>query len=89
MLLIILYQVTTLVATFGTKFDDVVGSGDDIETALRHFEYMSVNLFCPNNTSVEPDDELIKWFEDEVYPRYKDHPSIEILLQNTDLGVGD
>jgi len=81
--------VTTLVAHFGTKFDDVVGSGDDIETALKHFEYMSVNLFCPNNTAVEPDSELIKWFEDEVYPRYKDHPSIEILLQNTDLGVGD
>lgn len=51
---------TTLVATFGTKFDYVVGSGDDIETALKHFEYMSVNLFCPNNTAVEPDSELIK-----------------------------
>jgi hypothetical protein len=73
----------------GTKGEDRGHIVNDIETALRHFEYMSVNLFCPNNTSVEPDDELIKWFEEEVYPRYKDYPSIEILLQNTDLGVGD
>ena len=73
----------------GTKGEEKGHIVSDIETALKHFEYMSVNLFCPNNTAVESDSELIKWFEEVVYPQYKDHPSIEILLQNTDLGVGD
>lgn len=77
--------VCLLCGTKGESQDHIVR---DIETALKHFEYMSVNVFCPNGTEVEADAELIKWFGDEVYPKYKDHPSIEILLQNTDLGVG-
>ena len=61
----------------------------DIELAKSHFEYFSVNLFCNNHTCVERDEELAKWFVREVYPSIKDDPRIEILLSNTDLGVGE
>lgn len=60
----------------------------DIATARRHFEYMSVNLFCNNTTDVKRDDDLARWFVNEVYPTIKDDDRIEVLLNNTDLGVG-
>ena len=60
----------------------------DIELAQRHFEYFSVNLFCNNTTSVRRDEALVKWFIQEVYPKIKDNPKIEILIENSDLGVG-
>ena len=60
----------------------------DIETASRYFEYFSVNLFCDNGTPVRRSEELVSWFKDTVYPTLKDIPAIEVLLENTDLGVG-
>lgn len=60
----------------------------DIATASRHFEYFSVNVFCNNGTAVKRNEELVEWFAAEVYPRIKDDPRIEVLIENTDLGVG-
>lgn len=60
----------------------------DIETAQTHFEYFSVNVFCNNSTSVKQDKKLAQWFTKEVYPRIKDEEGIEVLMENTDLGVG-
>ena len=60
----------------------------DIELAKEHFEYFSVNVFCDNHTSVKQDKDLATWFAKEVYPLIKDEPSIEVLMENTDLGVG-
>ena len=60
----------------------------DIEIAKKHFEYFSVNVFCNNSTSVKQDKELAQWFAWEVYPRIKDEERIEVLMENTDLGVG-
>lgn len=60
----------------------------DIELARRHFEYFSVNVFCNNTTNIKRDPELVEWFVREVYPTIKDDPRIEVLIDNTDLGVG-
>lgn len=60
----------------------------DIELANKHFEYFSVNVYTPNSTEIKPDLDLIKWFRCEVYPEIKDLAKVEILLNNTDLGVG-
>lgn len=60
----------------------------DIALAKQHFEYFSVNVFCNNHTSVKQDKELANWFAQEVYPTIKDDPHIEVLMENTDLGVG-
>ena len=61
---------------------------EDIELAQRHFEYFSVNLFCNNTTTIRRDEALVEWFIQEVYPTIKDNPKIEILIENSDLGVG-
>ena len=60
----------------------------DISLAEQYFEYASVNVFCENTTAIKRDEELVKWFVDEVYPMLKQSKKIEILINNTDLGVG-
>ena len=60
----------------------------DIELARQHFEYFSVNVFCNNHTEVKQDKESATWFAQEVYPTIKEDTRIEILMENTDLGVG-
>ncbi|MBR4044283.1 MAG: hypothetical protein IKJ10_06550 [Bacteroidaceae bacterium] len=60
----------------------------DIELAKQHFEYFSVNVFCNNHTEVKQDKKLAIWFAQEVYPTIKEDTRIEILMENTDLGVG-
>ena len=61
---------------------------NDIRIAREHFEYFSVNVFCNNSTPVKQDSELAGWFAREVYPQIKDVDGIEVLMENTDLGVG-
>lgn len=60
----------------------------DIALAKEHFEYFSVNVFCNNHTSVKQNPELASWFAQEVYPMIKSDSRIEVLMENTDLGVG-
>ena len=60
----------------------------DINIATENFDYFSVNVFCPNSTDVELDEDLYKWFSEELYPTIKHVPNCEILIENTDLGVG-
>jgi hypothetical protein len=60
----------------------------DIALAEQYFEYASVNVFCENTTAVKRDDELAKWFVEHIYPKLKQSDKIEILINNTDLGVG-
>ena len=60
----------------------------DIELIERHFEYASVNVFNNNTTGVKQDPELVKWFTAELYPTLQNNPKIEVLIENTDLGVG-
>ena len=61
---------------------------NDIALAEQYFEYASLNVFCENTTAVKHDDELVRWFVNEAYPNLKKSDRIEILINNTDLGVG-
>lgn len=60
----------------------------DIDLAERHFEYYSVNVFCPNTTALRRNDDMLRWFLAEVYPTLQKSSKAEILIDNTDLGVG-
>lgn len=61
----------------------------DISLGLSCFERICVNIMCRNTTAVSPDAEVIKLFREKLYPRYKDNERIDILINNTDFGVGD
>ena len=77
--------VCLLCCTDGDSKDRIL---KDIALAQEHFEYASVNVFCENTTSLQRDEELANWFVEEVYPKLKQSKKIEILINNTDLGVG-
>jgi len=61
---------------------------ENIKIADKYFEYFSVNIFQENSTEVKQDKELVAWFKNEIYPELKENLKAEILLSNTDLGVG-
>ena len=61
---------------------------NDLALAKKYFDYYSVNLFCNNSTEVKRDEELAKWFIEEVAPGLRKLKGCEVLIDNTDLGVG-
>ena len=60
----------------------------DIETGLSHFDRVCVNLMAENSAEIKPDADAHAAFLQSVYPRYRDDPRVDILLDNTDFGVG-
>ncbi len=61
---------------------------NDIETADKYFSYCSINVFAQNSKDLKRDQQLVDWFCREVVPKYENNPKFEILINNTDLGVG-
>ena len=60
----------------------------DIQMVKKHFRLGTINVFTNNTTPVKQDPELVKWFIEE-YSWLKEDPSVEVLYENTDFGVGD
>jgi hypothetical protein len=42
-----------------------------------------------NTAPLQPCDAVREIFVNEIYPLYKENPRVDILLHNTDFGVGD
>ena len=60
----------------------------DLDTGLRLFDRVCVNIMTPNTTRVKPDTAVIDIFRKNLYDSYIGNPRVDILLQNTDFGVG-
>ncbi len=60
----------------------------DIRMVKKHFRLGTVSVFTNNTTKIRQDPELVKWFVRE-YAWLREDPSIEVLYENTDFGVGD
>lgn len=74
---------------FGLPGQTVESMRNDIETGLKHFERICVNIMVENEAPLQPSDQVRQAFVNEIYPDYKDNPRVDILLHNTDFGVGD
>lgn len=74
---------------FGLKGQTVDSMRADMETGLRHFRRICVNIMVQNSTKILPDPQVISDFIRELYPLYKDNERVDILLNNTDFGVGN
>ena len=61
---------------------------DDIETGLKYFERVCVNIMVENGTRIKPDLDVINIFRDRIYADYIHDGRVDILMQNTDFGVG-
>ncbi len=60
----------------------------DISIGLKYFKRVCINIMVANTMPIMPDPRVIKIFEEEIYPLYRDDPRVDILLNNTDFGVG-
>ena len=77
--------VCLLCCTEGESRERIVS---DIQKAEELFEYYSINLFCNNSTTIKRSEELADWFIKNIYHKAERSTKAEILLNNTDLGVG-
>ncbi len=60
----------------------------DIHILQSHFKLGTINVYVNNTTDIKRDEELVEWFTEKY--RYLDKdPSIEVLYNNVDFGVGD
>lgn len=73
---------------FGLHGQTVDSMRNDIETGLAHFSRICINIMVENTTSVKPDPAVIRAFLQELYPLYKENDRVDILIDNTDFGVG-
>ena len=73
---------------FGINGQTLVSMEQDILLGLKYFERICLNIMCENSTSVRPDKEVIAIFREKLYPKYIENDCVDILIENTDFGVG-
>lgn len=78
-----IYSVCLLVCTKG-QTEEMIKK--DIELGLKYFKNITVNIFINNGTSVERDENLVKWFI-KNYKHLQNDDRVELLIDNKDLGV--
>lgn len=61
---------------------------NDIETGLKYFDRVCVNIMTPNTTKIKPDTAVISVFKNKVAKKYINNSRVDILFENTDFGVG-
>ena len=59
----------------------------DIDILENHFERGCINVFVENTTDIKRDEKLVEWFINK-YKYLEENDNIEVLINNTDLGVG-
>ena len=74
---------------FGLPGQTIESMEQDIKTGLHYFERICINIMQKNSRPIQPDPKIIQQFLDCLYPKYKNNPRVDILLNNTDFGVGE
>ena len=73
---------------FGVTGQTLESMTEDIETGLKLFERICIDIMVENSREIHPDNNVIEMFMKNLYPKYIDNPRVDILLHNTDFGVG-
>ncbi len=60
----------------------------DMKILKEYFSLGTVNVYTDNTTKVKKDPQLIEWFKEE-YKSLIEDPTVEVLFENTDFGVGN
>ncbi len=60
----------------------------DIKMLKENFSLGTINVFTDNSTDVKRDPVLVDWFM-KKYSYLLDDPTVEVLYEKTDFGVGD
>lgn len=73
---------------FGLEGQTEASMRYDIETGLAYFKRVCINIMVENTTKIKPCPAVIEVFMNTLYPLYRNHERVDILLENTDFGVG-
>lgn len=60
----------------------------DIDTGLKYFDRICINIMQENGRPIKPDRKVIQLFIEEIYPSYIKDNRVDILMENTAFGVG-
>ncbi|MDD6070738.1 MAG: radical SAM protein [Clostridiales bacterium] len=74
---------------FGLSHQTLASMQRDIGIGLRFFERICINIMVENSTKIKPDEKVIQVFCQELYNKYINDDRIDILMENTEFGVGD
>jgi hypothetical protein len=74
-----------LIGIKGQKIEIV---NQDIIISLATFKRVCINIFTPNDTAMEIDHQIIKWFKDTWYAKLINDKNVDVLLDNSAFGVG-
>lgn len=74
---------------FGIDGQTYQSMKNDIELGLKYFERICINIMNNNSTGIKPCKRVIDEFINNIYPAIADDDRIDILINNTDFGVGD
>lgn len=61
---------------------------NDIETGLKFFNRVCINIMNDNSTPIKPNKDVINLFAKKIAPCYIDNDRVDILMENTEFGVG-
>lgn len=73
---------------FGIPGQTAASMTRDVKVGLTHFDRVCVNVMTENTSRIKPDPSVIAVFAKEVCPAFSDDPRVDILMENTDFGVG-
>ncbi len=73
---------------FGVSGQTLGSMENDIQISLKYFSRVCINIMTENKTPIKPDKEVIKIFREKLYKKYKDCEKVDILIENTDFGIG-
>ena len=79
-------QINLLVGVKGQNLEQIE---KDLEIGINNFERICVNIYKEMEDIMPQDEEIKKQFIEKIYPKYKDSQKVDILIENTDFGVGD
>lgn len=79
-------EVNLLIGVKGQSFEQIK---KDIKIGVENFERVCVNLYKQMPDIMLADERLKERFIKEIYPIYKENEKVDILIENTDFGVGD
>ncbi|MGL4606039.1 MAG: radical SAM protein [Eubacteriaceae bacterium] len=74
---------------FGIKGQQKETFQEDVKIAKEHFKHIYINLFMENSKKLEKSEGLLDWFEKDVLKSFEEDTQLTVLLNNTDLGVGN
>lgn len=73
---------------FGVEGETLEQMQSDIQIGLTYFDRICINIMIDNGTPVKRSESVVNLFISDILPNIKNNTRIDILLNNTDFGVG-